>query len=103
MQVNQVFNSISVVKRSVVKLNDGYRRLAIVGIYQDSSCSKTLIDHTVSVLLHKTNVTSIVIVSFQMQLVGYGKTETGELYWICKNSWGKSGKAKVQVTPVSVY
>ncbi|UJR25495.1 hypothetical protein I4U23_006841 [Adineta vaga] len=39
------------------------------GIYKDSSCSKTTIDH-------------------MMQLVGYGKTSSGDLYWICKNSWG---------------
>ncbi|CAF1566710.1 unnamed protein product, partial [Rotaria sordida] len=40
------------------------------GIYTDNSCSQTVIDHT-------------------MQLVGYGKTSSGDLFWICKNSWGK--------------
>jgi len=39
------------------------------GIYSESSCSKTIVDHV-------------------MQLVGYGKTDSGELFWICKNSWG---------------
>ncbi|CAF1497251.1 unnamed protein product [Adineta steineri] len=41
----------------------------ISGIYTDKSCSKTTVDHA-------------------MQLVGYGKTDSGDLYWICKNSWG---------------
>ncbi|CAF0918742.1 unnamed protein product [Adineta ricciae] len=39
------------------------------GIYKDSSCSQTTVDHI-------------------LQLVGYGKTPSGDLYWICKNSWG---------------
>ncbi|CAF5025547.1 unnamed protein product [Rotaria sp. Silwood1] len=39
------------------------------GIYNDQSCSKTVIDHV-------------------LQLVGYGKTASGDLFWICKNSWG---------------
>ncbi|CAF1210581.1 unnamed protein product [Adineta ricciae] len=38
-------------------------------IYKDSSCSQTTVDHI-------------------LQLVGYGKTPSGDLYWICKNSWG---------------
>ncbi|CAF4493800.1 unnamed protein product [Rotaria socialis] len=41
------------------------------GIYTDPSCSKTTVDHV-------------------MQLVGYGKTASGDLFWICKNSWGTS-------------
>ncbi|CAF1287006.1 unnamed protein product [Didymodactylos carnosus] len=41
------------------------------GIYEDSACNQTEIDHA-------------------LQLVGYGKTVAGDLYWICKNSWGQT-------------
>lgn len=39
-----------------------------LGIYQDQTCSTVDIDHA-------------------LQLVGYGQSETGEPYWIAKNSW----------------
>ncbi|CAF0823157.1 unnamed protein product [Adineta steineri] len=40
----------------------------IQGVYSDTGCSSTTIDHT-------------------MQLIGYG-VDSGIPYWLCKNSWG---------------
>jgi hypothetical protein len=40
-----------------------------IGIYKEKNCSQTMDRHA-------------------LQLVGLGNTESGELYWIAKNSWG---------------
>jgi C1A family cysteine protease len=44
---------------------------SLIGIYKDKNCSQTIDTHA-------------------LQLVGYGNTESGESYWIARNSWGLS-------------
>lgn len=55
-------------------------RLYKGGIYQDSSCSPSVIGR-------------------RMQVVGYGQSDSGEPFWLCKNSfgtqWGENGYMRV--------